>query len=295
MVRQKVLLTGATGMLGKCIFEVLKGLSQFEVYPIARFNASNIENFIACDITDLDNFKSILHKLKPTYVIHCAANVNVNLCETDQDNSYALHVGVAAVIAAQSFIKKTIFISTDSVFDGKDGNYLPGNDKNPLNFYSKSKSLGEDEFIRSKQNAIIIRTNIIGYSIPFKNSLFEWGLKSLKEGKEIQGFSNILFNPLYVKTLANFLVFSILLEEIESGIYHFGSSDYYSKFDFLKLVASIFGYDQGLIQAVEANDAIQGVSRPLNTTLNVSETQRRLNIMLPTLEQEVVKMFKELN
>src|ERR1044072_537357 len=114
MVKKKILLTGATGMLGRHILDVLTGLPQLEVYAIGRSDLYNYKNFIVCDIAQLDTFEAILNDLKPNYVIHCAANVNVNLCEVDRENTHALHVGSSAVIASRKFIDKSIYISTDS-------------------------------------------------------------------------------------------------------------------------------------------------------------------------------------
>src|SRR5260221_5681225 len=294
MSKRKLLLTGATGMLGKHIFSLVSGLPQFEVYPVGKSSPGKFKNFVVSDITDLVHFESIVDSLKPEYVIHCAANVNVNACQQDQERTYNLHVGTSSILASKSFISKNIYVSTDSVFDGKKGNYLLSDGKNPLNVYAQTKSFGEDMFLKSTQNSVIIRTNIIGFNIPLKNSLFEWIYLSLKEEKPINGFSNIFFNPLYVKTLAQLMVDSFLLGESENGIYHFGSSNYLSKYDFAKLVALTFGFNDSLIHPINADDHINGVSRPLNTTLNIEETQKKLRIEFPSLEQELVNISNDL-
>jgi len=294
MSKQKILLTGAAGMLGSHLLKRVCAMERFEVFTIGRSSTSNGRNFISCDLTCLEQFDSIIEQLRPNYVIHCAANVNVNACEKDQENTYKLHVGTSSIIASKPFIAKQIYISTDSVFDGTKGDYFAGDEKNPLNYYALTKSLGEDEFIKSKQNAIIIRTNIIGYTIPFKNSLFEWAYSSLKSGKAISGFSNIMFNPLYVKTLARLIVDVVLLNEIKKGVYHFGSSGYLSKYDFVQLVAQTFEFDSSLILPVSADREINGVKRPMNTTLNIEETQNELGITFPGIEQELISISTDL-
>lgn len=293
--KPKILVTGSTGMLGSHIFRFANGLADYEIFAIGRSTPQNTENFIACDLTNLGQFETTIDRLRPDFVIHCAANVNVNACETDRTRTYDLHVGTSAILAAKRFVRQVIFVSTDSVFNGKKGDYKPEDEKDPLNYYAISKSLAEDQFINSNGNSVILRTNIFGYNTPLKGSLFEWAYKALRNQEVISGFTNVFFNPLYVKSLAKFIADSILAKPVNPGIYHFGSSDYISKFDFINLVAAVFNFDPLLIKPSVANHEIGGVARALNTTLNTAETQKKLGLKFPSVKEDLVSLYNDMN
>ncbi len=282
-------------MLGSHIFKFASDLADYEIHAMGRSNLQNTKNFIACDLTNLSQFEIAIDRLRPDFVIHCAANVNVNACETDRSRTYDLHAGTSSILASSQFVRQVIFVSTDSVFNGKKGDYKPGDEKDPLNYYAISKSLAEDQFINSNGNSVILRTNIFGYNTPLKSSLFEWAYRALKNQEVISGFTNVFFNPLYVKSLAKFIVDSILAKPINPGIYHFGSADFISKFDFINLVASVFNFDPSLIKPTLANHEIGGVVRALNTTLNTAETQKKLGLKFPTLKEDLISLYNDIN
>lgn len=294
VAKPKLLITGSSGMLGSHIFRFASNLGGYEIHAIGRSNLQNVKNFISCDLTNLSQFKITIDRLKPDFVIHCAANVNVNACETDHTRTYDLHVGTSAILATNQFISQTIFISTDSVFNGKRGNYKPEDKKDPLNYYAISKSLAEDQFINSDGNSVILRTNIFGYNSIARGSLFEWAYKALKNHEVISGFTNVFFNPLYVKSLAKFVVDSVLAKPVNPGIYHFGSADFISKFDFINHVASVFNFDHSLIKPSVANHEIGGVTRALNTTLNTAETQKKLGLKFPSVKQDLKSLYNDI-
>ena len=295
VAKPKILVTGSTGMLGSHIFRLASELVDYEIHAIGRSNLLNTKNFITCDLTNLSQFEITIDRLRPDFVIHCAANVNVNACETDRPRTYDLHVGTSAILASRQFVRQTIFVSTDSVFNGKKGDYRPDDEKDPLNYYAISKSLAEDQFVHSSENSVILRTNIFGYSTPLKGSLFEWSYKALKNQEAISGFTNVFFNPLYVKSLAKFIVDSVLAKPVNPGIYHFGSADSISKFDFINLVASVFNFDHSLIKPTVANHEIGGVARALNTTLNTAETQKKLGLKFPSVKEDLTSLYNDIH
>lgn len=293
MLNGSVLITGASGMLGQHVVSALSNYPNLKVSSVGRASLQHSDHYI-CDIANTADFDKLVNNLKPSYVIHCAANINVDECESKKEETFNLHVGTAEVIASKSFIKKSIYVSTDSVFDGIRGDYKENDGKNPLNYYAITKSLAEEKFLSSAHHSVVIRTNIIGYSSCMKQSLFEWAFKALSKGEEVKGFTNVIFNPLYVKTLAEILVFSVLFKDIEKGVYHFGSSDYNSKYEFLRMVARVFGFDSNLIKPIEAAAMQLGTIRPLNTTLNVTSSEQKLGINFPKLNDEVKSIFHDI-
>jgi dTDP-4-dehydrorhamnose reductase len=290
MTGVKVLVTGATGMLGSRVIERLSESTPYEITSIGRHRPAANYAFVECDLSDLPAFSEALDDIKPSIIIHCAANVNVNACENDRDYTYRVHVGTCEVIASKSFVVKTIYISTDAVFDGEEGNYSIDDRKNPVNYYSLTKSLGEDKLLASGKS-VIIRTNIFGFRFPMQQSLFEWAYQSLLAGKETPGFTNIRFNPLYVGSLAGLIVGAI--SGAAPGVYHFGCQAGLSKYEFIKQIAATFQLDPSLVKMTVAQ-SVAGVKRPGDTTLNTTETARRLGISFPSIAEEMIRISKDL-
>lgn len=282
-MKKKILLTGASGMLGKEFLKLLS--SDFLIYTIGRNSIKTSKNHYSIDITDEDYLKKVLDLINPEIIIHCAANVNLNDCESNYENAYNLHVNSTKVLASHSKVDKFIYISTDSVFDGTKGNYTEEDTVNPLNYYSQTKFLGEEIVLRFAQNPYIIRTNIIGFSSILGNSFFEWGFNELKKSVNIKGFNDVFFNPLYTKDLA-YKVNELLLLNIPKGIYNFSSSTTISKHQFLIEIAKKNNFDINLIQSISIDEMNLGIKRPKNTTLN-NDKARKYGIDFPTIEQTI--------
>ena len=87
---------------------------------------------------------------------------------------------------------RLIHFSTDCVFDGKKGNYKDDSKKNAKDIYGLSKSFGE----LNEDNALTIRTSIIGHELNSKNSLLEWFLGLNKKKKSVMDIENAYFSGL---------------------------------------------------------------------------------------------------
>jgi dTDP-4-dehydrorhamnose reductase len=288
MQPSKVLITGATGMLGSRIFRLLQTNSFYQVFSIGRSNIYS--NHIACDIADISAFANAVNKISPDYIIHCAANVNIENCEQEKDYAYKLHVLTSRVIASRKDLKKSIFISTDSVFDGRKGGYKEDDFVAPLNYYALTKALAEACFSNACHPSLTLRTNMFGFNNPMKKSLFEWAWSSLNHGKEISGYSNVYFNPLYVGTIAKIVV--DMLRTDVMGVLHIGCNEGLSKYDFIERIADIFDLSKHLVKpSIAQDDGL--LKRPLNTTLNVDLFQQKSGSNLPSIDMELMTLARD--
>jgi len=289
---KRILITGGTGMLGADVFSTFGNTPGYEVYSVSRMASGNNKNHLTGDLTDAEKLKVMLRDLQPEIIIHCAAQVNVNACETDKEYADAIHVKATENLAKYSSAKQFIYISTDSVFDGQRGNYSETDVTNPLNYYALTKLRGEEAAARFARHYAIIRTNIIGFHQPIQGSLFEWAYKSLSSNTKIKGFDNVMFNPMYCAILAEKLV-QFLGRDFPSGIYNFGASDAISKYEFLRRIAGKFNFDETLITAEKlVNDPEKGAIRPLNTSLNVSKVTG-LGLTMPTMDENIDLLYKD--
>ncbi|MGB0175874.1 MAG: dTDP-4-dehydrorhamnose reductase family protein [Owenweeksia sp.] len=282
----KILVTGATGMLGRSVFRLLKVLyPQHHLITSSRSSFNESQEHIVLDMLNIEDLKDCLEHINPEIVIHCAAFVNLTYCEKHEKETEVLHVEVPRVLSQHSSVNKMVYISTDSVFDGQVGDYKETDPVNPLNFYASSKYRGEIQVLKYARFPLVIRTNLLGYHIPFSNSLFEWGYRELKEGNNIRGYDNVFFNPLNTSKAAS-AILQVLEKASDSGIYHIGSEPPMSKYRFLVLLAKNNGFDTDQIQAVNLDNSASEVKRPLNTSLNTSKV-RNLGIESPASTEVV--------
>ena len=286
-IYQTVLLTGSSGMLGTSIYQEL--INHYKIYGVDITASNHIppsDQFVG-DLTDKSFLHNLLNNIKPEIIIHCAAIVNLKQCEEDKSVTDALHLDVTKELAAYSEAR-IVFISSDSVFDGEKGNYKETDSTNPVNYYGLSKLLGE-EIVRENPDHLILRTNIIGFSIPLKNSITEWAIKSILNGESITGFEDVYFTPIYTKHLAKTL--TGLLEKNIRGTLHVASSNRLSKYSFLKYLESRLINKSQYVEPVDSSTIKLHPQRPKDPTLNVSLLQEM--IKAPTIEQGIDDLLED--
>lgn len=146
----QILLTGATGQLGKEILKILKG--KFEFYTPLK-NELNLE--------EVDKIYSYCKKVNPEILILCGAYTDVDKAEEEKDKAFKINFLSTKefVRYAYEYDKLVIFISTDYVFDGKKDFYSEKDIPNPLNFYGKTKLLAENEIQNNLKKYFIVRTS----------------------------------------------------------------------------------------------------------------------------------------
>jgi dTDP-4-dehydrorhamnose reductase len=269
---KKVLVTGATGMLGEKIVSFFSLSSNYKVFATYRHKKLLSYDNVKWEKVDLNN-KSDLNKIlifvKPDIIIHCAANVNLEQCELDIADANYMHSNIINEFHISSPNSIFVYISTDSVFNGEKGDYSESDFPDPINNYALTKLKGENQVIKNFNKYLIIRTNIYGsHSVSNKTSLAEWAISKLNKNEAINGFDNVFFNPVYTLQLA--MVIDTLLRSEVRGIVNVGCDEVISKFSFLKKVAKSFNFNQDLIIKSNSNNQMFLARRPLNTSLNNS-------------------------
>ena len=282
---KKILITGASGMLGKDVAEVFPG--DYEVYCTDLRITEENEKHIAGDLTDETFVKSLLDMVQPDLIIHCAAIVNVNLCEQDKTLCENVHIKATKYLA-QNKKAKIVYISTDSVFDGVKGGFKETDQVMPQNYYAKTKLLGESQALRNP-NSLVIRTNIYGFNKPAGKSLAEWALGELNSGKQVNGFSDVYFNPLYTAQLAQ--IIKGLVDADKEGIFHAASTTKLSKFEFVRSLANAFGLDEKSVSPVLIDEVFEGAKRPKNSSLSIAKITPYVKNKKNLLIKEGLKEF----
>ncbi len=276
-------------MLGRELISYFNSIG-WKVFGISRNHSTLLpkERQLNINLSSKGFQDAISEHFNPDIVIHAAAFTNLKYCEEHPSETIRFHSDSSGILAQRFKSSKFIYISTDSVFDGQRGNYNELDKINPLNLYASTKQKGEEQVLNSGVDAFVIRTNIIGYHEPIKTSLFEWAFQTLNDEQQINGYSNVIFNPLYCGYIGE-LINKFIHSKPKSGIYNFAASDEMSKFEFLIRIAQEMELNSSLISPIELNNEPGRLIRPFNTTLNTQKAQM-LGLKFPTMNDNIKQL-----
>ncbi len=256
----RILILGATGLIGNNIFRYLNSCADLHVTGTYRsdkhlsfFTNFERDNLLFYDFDQaLPN--EIFKKVKPDVVINLIAitkhvKESLDIPRMIQINSVFPHL-LAKLCGEHS--AKLIQISTDCVFSGGKGNYSEDDLTDDLTFYGRSKALGEVTY----GGHLTIRTSAIGRELETKYGLVEW---FLSENYSCFGYEKAIFTGLTARYLAHVISKHVLPCQSLSGLYHL-SVNPINKFDLLSKLAKFYKKDINIIP----DSSIQ-IDRSLNS------------------------------
>lgn len=288
---KNLLITGGSGLLGKSL--IRSAPQNYSVYATYRNNSIPDVESIKMDLQNFECVKEKIKTLKPDLIIHTAAATDLEWCEQNPTEAYTINVAATRVIVntIKTLGSKFVYISTDSVFDGKKGWYTEEDLVNPINVYSKTKLDAEKEAL-SYKDSLIIRTTFFGlYSSGKKETFLLKLLNNLNQKKIIEAPIDKISNPLIASKLAHAIY--QLLEKNVSGIFNVASLDSMSSYEFAVNVADIFKLDKDLIKKIKFQELITKkslVQRPLNTSLNPTKASKLITI--PSIKESIFELKK---
>ena len=277
----KILITGASGLLG--INLALKAMREHEVIGLDRGRLKSTPfRVLQADLFHTDTIDSIVESTQPDWLVNCAALANLEECEQYPERARLLNAelpGELAKICAQRRIR-FVHISTDAVFDGeKQDLYTEEDEPNPLGIYSQTKLNGERAVQSANSEAIIARVNFYGWSLSGMRSLGEFFVNNLSAGKQMNGFIDVIFCPMFVNHTAQILL--SMLEKGLNGLYHVLGAQPMSKYHFGIEIARKFGLRESQIDAKSVLSSELTARRAHNLQLSTHKLSTDLGYELP--------------
>jgi dTDP-4-dehydrorhamnose reductase len=249
----KVLIIGATGMLGYSLFSNLSDYSELEVYGTVR-NLKGKEHFFrdyhnkiieGVEVYNVDNVEAVIANIKPDVVINCIGLIKQQGISEQHIDAISINSLLPHQLASicTRYEAKLIHFSTDCIFAGTKGGYLESDIPDAVDLYGKSKSLGEVNYAPH----LTLRTSIIGHELNSNLSLIDW---FLSQKQETRGFSKAIFSGLPTCYIAKLLVEKILFNKNLSGLYQL-SVNPIDKYSLLMLVSEIYCKSINIIKSKE--------------------------------------------
>ncbi len=260
--RRRVLVTGATGMLGSDLAPVLAAAGH-EV--LARPHSD-------LDIADEKAVARALRELAPDVVVNCAAFTKVDDCETDPR---AFEVNARAVgflaDACGHVSAQLVQMSTDFVFDGEKGSpYAEDDAVGPLSAYGRSKRAGEEEALRLPGSLVVRASWLFGRS---GWNFVEAILKQVEAGRtRLTVVTDQVGRPTATTDLSEAV--AALLDAGASGVYHFANRGEVSWNEFAREILWLAGRHDVAVEPTTAAALARPARRPAYSVLDTGKYER---------------------
>lgn len=255
MTSSRILLLGSSGFLGSNVANALaeQGSASLTLH-VSSGDAPNVPGAVVkADLTDSDSVARILRATRPDLIINCAALADVDACEAMPDLAAALNHHLPAQLGAYASATgaRFVHVSTDAVFAGDAEAYTEESVVSPVNVYGRTKRDGEVAVALADPEALIARTNIVGWSPSGRRSLLEYFYNRLSRSESAPGYTDLTFRPLPVQRF--WPICSHLLGSGGTGVAHVTGPELLSKYEFGRRVAAVFGFDPGLVIPTESS------------------------------------------
>jgi len=257
----RVLILGASGMLGNAMLRILSQSEACEVRGTARsagvlrhFEPSLAQRIVTgIDVENVDALTTLLADVRPSVVVNCIGLVKQLAQADDPLSALPINALLPHRLARLCGLvgARFVHISTDCVFNGRKGSYLESDPSDAEDLYGRSKYLGEVAYPHS----ITLRTSIIGHELSSAHGLVGWFLA--QEGT-VKGYRKAIFSGLPTVELSRIVRDVVLPQPELSGIYHVAAEPI-AKYDLLQLVRDAYGKTI----AIEPDDSV-AIDRSLN-------------------------------
>jgi len=300
--KPKILITGANGLLGQKLVEQLVAQGKFDVIATGRGTCRLSGSGFTYQTLDIENEQEVevtLALLNPEVIIHGAAMTHVDECEKHQEACYRANVLATKylIAAAEKIQSHFIFVSTDFIFSGLDGQnpYTEEAVADPVNYYGQTKLDGEELLQRSSLKWAIARTVLV-YGLAndlSRSNIILWVKSSLEAGKQIQVVDDQVRTPTLAEDLAAGCI--LMAEQGATGIFNISGSELLTPYQMAMETADYFGLDKSLINQTDSTLFTQPAKRPMKTGFVIEKAKNQLGFRPKTFREGISILAKQLS
>ncbi len=265
-----VLITGATGLLGKYLFEAAPPGVQLSgtfhrLTPPPELKSCCFPLDLSSDETVISR---LLDQLRPEWVLHTAGVGAVD--EAEKNPGPVRRVNVDGTRAIAGWCRRNgaalIAISSNAVFNGENPPYAEDSPRDPINEYGRIKLEAEDAVRASGCRHLIVRP-ILLYGWPWpggrQNVVTRW-LQAMESAQPVQVDREIHSMPLYARDCAEAIWAAA--ERETSGTLHLAGPEKIALVEFARAVARQFGHSENLVEPIAASQVNVLAPRPKDTS-----------------------------
>lgn len=273
---RRVLITGATGLLGRAVY---KEFRQNNWHALGCGFRRARPKFEQVNLLDSDAVHHIIYDFQPHVIVHCAAERRPDVVENQPDAAAQLNVDASGNLAkeAAAIGAFLIYISSDYVFDGTDPPYGEEDIPSPLNLYGKTKLEGEKAVLENNLGAAVLRIPVLYGEV-----------EKLEESAVTVMFDKIQFSnksanmdhwqqrfPTHVKDVATVcrqLAEKRMLDPSIKGTFHWSGNEQMTKYEMACAIADAFNLPSSHLRPI-TDSPVLGAQRPRNSQLDCSKLE----------------------
>lgn len=250
-----MLVTGASGQLGLELAELLPGRGH-ETAALARGDL---------DITDAGAVGRVLEEHGPEVVVNAAAFTDVDRCETETEEAYAVNALGPRNLARACEERNIalVHVSTNYVFDGEQARpYEPFEATRPISAYGRTKLAGEEYVMRLTNRWSVVRTaGVYGRGGNFVRTM----LRVAAERDVLKVKDDEYVSPTNARDLAEGIARTI--EADDYGLYHLTNAGSCSWYEFAREILRLGGIGTEVLP-IPSSEYPLPAARPANGVLS---------------------------
>jgi len=287
----KILVVGSNGLLGEGILHIANKTNH-NIVPTYFEKKDHVQK-LKLDIRDEHQVNNLLTKIEPDVVINASSITNPELCKENPENAYLTNVDGVKNLAKTCNMLGSYFIqlSTEYVFDGKNGPYTELDKPNPISIYGKTKYISEKTTLAINSDFCIARTAMLFGWSKTKSNLATYTISKLRNKENIKVIDDQIVSPSYNNNIGEMLI--EIGEKKLSGIHHVSGASIVSRYEFALKLANIFHLNDSLIEPISINKIGWKAKRPLQCGLLINKISRILATKSLTIEESIDRMMRE--
>ncbi|MBL8822983.1 MAG: SDR family oxidoreductase [Planctomycetia bacterium] len=269
----RLLITGASGHLGQRLVKAAcKAGYQVTAWTSPRHGSllpMNLDaRFMPVELTDPEQVAAAFCQARPLAVIHAAALSTIAECYRDPVRAFRINGEATRQLVGLCVagVTRLIYVSTDLVFDGSQGNYSEHDPPCPQTLYGKSKLDGERVVLHHPGHLVCRLSLLVGKGTKERRLFFDQQVQSLRQGQPIQLFTDEWRTPLGIQAAAEALI--RLATSDYSGLLHLGGPERLSRYEMGCTLANLLGVSTQLVQGVTQTSMKSSETRPSDVSLN---------------------------
>lgn len=299
-MKQSILITGSNGLLGQKLISLLTEKADLHILATARGDNrlphSGNYRYQSLDITDRRQVHEVISRSKPDYIIHTAAMTNVDQCETEKEACWQLNVKAVEYLAEACYKNNChlLHLSTDFIFDGKNGPYDETAEASPLSFYGESK-LAAEKVIKTSNIRWAIARTVLVYGIAYdmsRSNIVLWVKKSLEGKKTIQVVDDQWRTPTLAEDLATGC-YQLLKHEAE-GIFNISGKDMLTPYEMALQTADFFNLNASYIKRADSSTFTQPAKRPARTGFIIEKARKHIGYEPHSFMEGIAVLAKQI-
>jgi dTDP-4-dehydrorhamnose reductase len=283
----KTAVIGASGFIGHHL------INKYRIqYPdcIGTSFSNNKINLLKFDIKNPNIEPLNLERTGHKAVIIAAYKSNIFYCENEPSKAYEVNVdGVLQLIKNLSKTTlKIIFLSSEYVFDGIQGNYNDDHPRNPKTVYGKHKKIIEDRIKNLTDNFLVLRLSKNYGLKKGDNTILDESANLLSQRKEVLAAEDQYFNPTFIDDLVQAII--NIQEKDLKGCMNVCTPEMWSRFEMYTQLAQITNQDINLIKKIKLYDIPEMKGRPLNTSMVCNRLKQETQSTFISLKDAMKKV-----